>query len=389
MKFFVSGRQETEQILQNSITTLDRVIWFHTASLGEFEQGLPVMEKVKEDYPDHKILVTFFSPSGYEVKKNSQVADVTCYLPMDNKRKVNRFLELSRPELAIFVKYEIWPNYLRELENRQIPAILISGIFRERQIYFKPWGSFMRKALKRFRHLFVQDERSVELLKSIAITNAEVSGDTRFDRVAAILERENRLEFMDAFKGDATCVVAGSTWPEDEEIMMDFVNQNASQKLKFVLAPHNIKTAGISKLREKIKVPFVLYSGMSDAGLKEAQVLILDTIGVLTRVYSYADIAYVGGGMGTTGLHNTLEPSVFGVPVIIGKNYEGFLEAEELVRLGGVHSVKSKSEFEEILRQFLTDKNFTEKVGALNTSYIEKKKGAMIQIACFIRKIVK
>ncbi|SDM87512.1 3-deoxy-D-manno-octulosonic acid transferase [Kriegella aquimaris] len=386
IKLFINGRKETFPNLKNNFTKDDQVIWMHVASLGEFEQGLPILKKIRKEYPSYKTLVTFFSPSGYEVKKNTADADVVVYLPMDTIQNARKFVSLVNPKLVIFVKYEIWPNYLKELKKRQIPTLLISAIFRERQIYFKGYGNFMRSALRVFDHFFVQDERSQELLKSIQITNVSVSGDTRLDRVSEILDRDNTLLFMEKFKKDRLCFVAGSTWPEDEAILIDYIN-NSPKNFKYVLAPHTLKTDKILGLTGAISKKKVLYSKMDENTLGEYDVLIVDTIGLLTKIYSYADIAYVGGAF-ATGLHNTLEPAVFGVPVIIGPQYKGFKEAEELVAQKGILTVTDQWTFGELLKKLLDDVEYRKKTGAINAKYIAKNKGASIQIMSYIRNIL-
>ena len=386
IKLFINGRKETFPTLKNNFTKDDQVIWMHVASLGEFEQGLPILKKIRKEYPSYKTLVTFFSPSGYEVKKNTADADVVVYLPMDTIQNARKFVSLVNPKLVLFVKYEIWPNYLKELKKRQIPTLLISAIFRERQIYFKGYGNFMRSALRVFDHFFVQDERSQELLKSIQITNVSVSGDTRLDRVSEILDRDNTLLFMEKFKKDRLCFVAGSTWPEDEAILIDYIN-NSPKNFKYVLAPHTLKTDKILGLTGAISKKKVLYSKMDENTLGEYDVLIVDTIGLLTKIYSYADIAYVGGAF-ATGLHNTLEPAVFGVPVIIGPQYKGFKEAEELVAQKGILTVTDQWTFGELLKKLLDDVEYRKKTGAINAKYIAKNKGASIQIMSYIRNIL-
>jgi len=372
-------------ILKKAIQDNDQTIWVHVASLGEFEQGLPVIEKLKVEYPSHKILITFFSPSGYEVKKNTSAADVVTYLPIDSRKKATAFLDATHPSLAIFVKYEIWPNYLKELNKRKIPTILISAIFNKKQVYFKSYGSFMRKALMGFSHYFVQNEASKNLLSSIGITNSTICGDTRLDRVSEILDRDNQLDFMEAFKQNTKCFVAGSTWPEDEKIIIDFIN-NSSPELKFVLAPHKIRMDKILNLQVAISKKTALYSQRESSDLSQQQVLIIDHIGVLTKIYSYADIAYVGGGF-ATGLHNTLEPAVFGIPVIIGPNYEGFQEAEELVALKGLIPVTHQQNFNQVMNRFCNDSKFVNETGKINADYIAKNKGASIQIIRYIRTL--
>ncbi len=386
MKLFVDGRKETFGLLEKAITKEDSVIWLHAASLGEFEQGLPIIEKLKIEYPSHKIVVTFFSPSGYEVKKNTAIAHVVTYLPFDTKQNVERFISAVNPKLAIFVKYEIWPNYLRELKRKQIPTILVSAIFKKNQIYFKGYGGFMRKSLSAFTHLFVQDEVSKRLLETIQIKNVTISGDTRFDRVSEIVDRDNRLSFMSDFKKDSLCLVAGSTWPEDEAILVDYINKT-QKKSKFVLAPHTIKTDKILGLERAISKRTVRFSKIDEKNIGECEVLIIDNIGMLTKIYSYADIAYVGGGF-ATGLHNTLEPAVFGVPVIIGPNYDGFKEVEELVAQKGILPIADISGFNELMKKLLQDAELLKRTGVINKAYISKNKGASTQIIDYIRTLL-
>ncbi|MEL6303597.1 MAG: glycosyltransferase N-terminal domain-containing protein [Bacteroidota bacterium] len=362
------------------------VIWMHVASLGEYEQGLPVLEKLKIEYPDYSFLLTFFSPSGYEVKKNNAPVDLVCYLPLDTIGNANRFLQLAKPKLAIFIKYEIWPNYLHALKKHEIPTLMVSGMFYEKQIFFKPWGGFMRKRLQTFHHFFVQNESSKKLLNQIELTSVTVNGDTRFDRVAAILDSDNRLDFMDTFKQDALCIVAGSTWPEDMAVLLPFVNQYEGDA-KWVIAPHTIKPEAIEKLRAQIKKPTVTYSELGNNDISKADVFIVDTIGLLTKIYSYADIAYVGGGF-ATGLHNTLEPAVFGIPVIIGPQYKGFNEAETLVQAKGVLSIASKKELEEVLFELLKNADSRKKTGEINARLIQSSQGATDEVVRYVKTIL-
>ncbi len=372
--------------LQKNISEGDSMIWIHTASLGEFEQGLPIIEQLKQNYPEYRILVTFFSPSGYEVKKNTAAADLVTYLPMDTKKNAIEFLDLVNPKLVIFVKYEIWPNYLRALSQRNIPTLLISALFKENQIYFKSYGGFMRKALHNFTHIFVQDTKSIELLSKINIKNTAISGDTRFDRVIEILERDNNLAFMENFKNGAKTLVAGSTWPDDEEVLVPYINTGESS-LKFVLAPHNIKPEHINKLKSSINKKTILYSELENKDLSAYEVLIIDTIGLLTKIYSYAEISYVGGGF-ATGLHNTLEPAVYGIPVIIGPSFKGFKEAEDLVNKGGVLVVKSPAEFFTLVNDLLKDEEHLKRTGDINSTYVSENKGASIQIMAYVRTLI-
>ncbi len=386
IKLFVQGRKEAFSTLKNKIQKNDKVIWVHAASLGEFEQGLPVIEKLKSTYPSHKILITFFSPSGYEVKKNNEIADAVVYLPMDTRKSAKRFLAAVNPSLAIFVKYEIWPNYLKVLKEKQVPTLLISAIFRKEQVFFKWYGGIMRKSLKAFTHFFVQDKSSVALLESIKLNNVTLSGDTRFDRVSEILESDNNLTFMEQFKANETCLVAGSTWPEDEEIIVKYINESP-KPLKVVIAPHNINADHIQSLKKSILKRAVLYSEAENDAISANEVIIVDTIGLLTKIYSYADIAYVGGAF-ATGLHNTLEPAVFGIPIIIGPDYKGFNEAENLVDRAGILVTKSYDEFTSVLDELLGNQELLKKTGQINGNYVRENKGASVQIIAHIRTLL-
>ncbi|WP_421808032.1 3-deoxy-D-manno-octulosonic acid transferase [Flagellimonas sp.] len=386
IKLFVRGRKQTFSILEDKLASTDKTIWMHVASLGEFEQGLPILERLRAQYPNHKLVLSFFSPSGYEVKKNTTAADVVVYLPMDSLSNAKRFLKLVQPELAIFVKYEVWPNYLHQLKKSKTPTILISAIFSKRQIYFKPYGGFMRKSLQKFNAYFVQDDDSKKLLDSISISKVHVGGDTRLDRVSKILERNNRLDFMDRFKNNQLCLVAGSTWPEDESILIDYINRT-EERLKFVIAPHQIKPAHVAKITAALQKPSICYSALGDQNLKEIDVMIIDTIGLLTKIYSYANIAYVGGGF-ATGLHNTMEPAVFGVPIIIGPQFEGFKEAEDLVREGGIVPVSSKDSFSNLMNDLFTHPTTLQSKGKINSDYINSNKGASDLIMKYISKVL-
>ena len=375
LKLFVNGRKHTFKILKNQISKKDKVIWFHCASLGEYEQGVPVMEQLKEDYPGYKLLVTFFSPSGYEAKKNSKLPDVVCYLPLDTVGNAKKFVQLVQPELAVFVKYEFWPNYLSELKKQNIPTIFISAVFRKNQAFFKWYGGFMRKALGNADYFFVQDMESEDLIKGLGFANVSISGDTRFDRVSHQIEMNNTVNFIEEFINDRTCIVLGSTWPEDEEIFVEYIN-TASNDICFIIAPHEIKEQKTSSLVKKLSAKTVLYSDKEGKDLKKYQVFVMDTIGYLSRVYSYADIAYVGGAMGTSGLHNILEPATFGIPIIIGQNFENFREAIQLQKLAGLFSISSADEFAEITTKLVTDKNFREKTGMIAGHFINSNTGA-------------
>ncbi|WP_420321512.1 3-deoxy-D-manno-octulosonic acid transferase [Flagellimonas sp.] len=371
---FVKGRKQTRVVLSTNPLAGEKVIWMHVASLGEYEQGLPILEKIRENHPYYKIVLTFFSPSGYEVKKNSTPADLVLYLPMDTHFNAKKFLNTLKPKLAIFIKYEIWPNYLHELKRREIPTLLVSAIFSKRQVFLKWYGGFMRKSLSAFEHFFVQNETSKELLKSIGHENVSICGDTRFDRVSKIMEQDNRLDFMEKFKNGGLCFVAGSTWPEDEEILVEFID-TTDFPIKFVIAPHNIKSVHIDKLKNSINKKVIQFSEMGNTTLSHFDVLIVDTIGLLTKIYSYADVSYVGGAF-ATGLHNTLEPATFGIPIIIGPKYEGFKEAEDLVDKKGIQVVTNAQEFKNLMHRFMSNIDFRTKTGAINAAYVNQNKGA-------------
>ncbi|MEL6811591.1 MAG: glycosyltransferase N-terminal domain-containing protein [Bacteroidota bacterium] len=375
LKLFVQGRKDSFSLLQKAVSSDDRTIWFHCASLGEYEQGVPIIEEVRKMFPNHKIVLTFFSPSGFEVKKDSAIADVVVYLPFDTQGNARRFLELVHPALAIFVKYEFWPNYLFELNTRNIPTLLISGLFRKKQIFFKPYGGFMRKALRTFDHFFVQDQMSKSLLEELKLENCTISGDTRFDRVSHQIEMDNSLDFMEAFKGNALCIVCGSTWPEDEALLLEHIN-SSEVHIKYVIAPHKIDSDKIESFRSKLTKTSILFSEKGSEDLPEAGVLIVDTIGYLTRIYSYADIAYVGGAAGTTGLHNILEPATFGVPIIIGENFNDFPEAKRLQQLAGLFSVGTPEEYTALTQKLCSDKNFRSKTGMISGHFVNSNTGA-------------
>lgn len=385
MKQFIEGRRESFSILENKIEKKDKVIWFHMASLGEYEQGVPILNLARKLFPGHKIVISFFSPSGYEQKKNTPLADAVVYLPLDTIDNAEKFINLVHPELAIFIKYEFWPNYLKELNKRNIRTLLISGGFRHDQLFFKSYGSWMRKSLESFEHFFVQNKDSEKLLNSIGFNNVTVSGDTRFDRVAAQLEQNNKLDFLEDFLGDKLCIVAGSTWPEDEELLVEFINKEKSNT-KFIIAPHQIKREAVAALSNKINKKVILFSQKDNKQLSDYQVLIVDTIGLLTRIYNYADIAYIGGASGKTGLHNILEAATFGVPVITGKNIKGFPEAIQLRKLAGLFTVENSADLEACMGKLIMDKSFREKTGMIAGHFISKNVGATGIIENYLRE---
>ena len=379
IKLFVEGRKSVFKILSDKIKYYDKTIWFHAASLGEYEQGLPVMERMKSRFPNHLIVLTFFSPSGYEVRKNNTIADVTVYLPLDTQSNVEQFMKIVRPDMAFFIKYEYWPNYLNALQIREIPTYLISGIFREKQVFFKWYGGFYRKALDAFEHFFVQNSSSKELLLKLGKTNVTVSGDTRFDRVFSILNQNNQLDFIDNFKNNNLTVVVGSSWPKDEMLLVNYIN--SSNNVKFIIAPHNINKDQIADLKNQISKKTILFSSINfndlDASkLAENDVLIIDTIGILTKIYSYADIAYVGGGFGNPGVHNILEPATFGVPIIIGPNYSHFAEATALVKMNGCISITNQEELNETFDKLIQNSDVRLEKGHICSTFVEMNKNA-------------
>lgn len=375
LKLSVSGRAQVFHTLDNYLEKGRSTIWIHAASLGEYEQGVPVMESLQKAYPDHQMVITFFSPSGYEVKKENTFAKATTYLPLDTPSNARKFIDRVAPEMVFFIKYEFWPNYLTELKRQNIRTFLISGVFRENQPFFKFYGKWMIKCLDTFEQFFLQDDASARALKSLGFSNYIVNGDTRFDRVSQQIAIDNRLPFLETFKESKVCLVCGSTWPEDEQVLLPFIN-NPTIKAKIIIAPHEINEHKIRRLVAAIKVPVVRYSSYTDETLKKAQVLIIDTIGILAKVYSYADIAYVGGAMGTTGLHNVLEPATFGTPLIIGATYDKFPEAKKLRQLAGLYAVSSAEEFTTIAKKLIVDQKFRAQTGMIAGHFIQSNTGA-------------
>ena len=385
INLFVEGRNETFKKLEASISPNDQVIWVHCASLGEFEQGRPVIEKLKEKHPSKKIVITFFSPSGYEIRKNYELATVVCYLPLDTPSNVSKFLKIVHPEIAIIIKYEFWPNLLKGLKDHKIKTILVSGIFRKNQSFFKWYGGYMRKALKAFDFFFVQDSTSKNLLNSIQFTNVEISGDTRFDRVFKITQQNNELDFIAEFKNNKHTLVAGSTWKEDETLLIEYINKKATENEKFIIAPHNMNAEDISKLKTSIQKKTVMFSEKEGKDLTDFQVFIVDTIGVLTKIYSYANVAYVGGGYTKTGVHNVLEPATFGVPIIIGPNYYKFKEAIELVAAKACFVVDDSQKLSVLLESFCKNEKLRLESGENARNYVKNNIGATHKILNYLK----
>jgi 3-deoxy-D-manno-octulosonic-acid transferase len=386
MRLFVAGRKKVFSILEDKLDRGTPAIWFHAASLGEYEQGVPVMEEVKKRYPGHQLVLTFFSPSGYEIKKNNALAKAATYLPLDTPSNVRRFLDMVNPEMVFFIKYEFWPNYLMQLKHRNIRTFLLSGVFREGQSFFKWYGKWMTPSLTAFEYFFLQNQASSNVLSKLGFKNQEVCGDTRFDRVSHQIEMNNSLDFVQEFKNNALCVVCGSTWPEDENVLIPFIHDHKGAA-QFIIAPHEIKLDKISVLKEKLKnIKAVLFSEREGKDLKAYDVLILDTIGLLAKVYSYADIAYIGGAMGTTGLHNILEPATFGIPILTGAHLDKFPEAIRLRQLAGLYTIKDAQELNEILSKLLSDKKFRTQTGMIAGHFVNSNTGATASVMEYLAK---
>lgn len=380
----VEGRNHTFDILKTANITDQKNLWFHCASLGEYEQGLPVFTAIKNKFPNHNLVLTFFSPSGYEIRKSNPITSIVCYLPLDTKSNAKAFIDIVKPELSVFVKYDIWPNYINEIHKNNLKVILISALFRSNQIYFKSYGKIMTNTIKKFSHIFTQNQKSIDLLKKINCSSFSISGDTRFDRVSNQLLTNNTLDFIEAFKDQKLCVVFGSSWKEDAELFIDFINKYPHYK--YIIAPHNISKSECGFLSDHISSKTIFYSNYKKSELKTANCFVIDTIGLLSKIYAYADISYVGGGIGNSGLHNILEPAAFGSPIIIGKNYKNFPEAESLIKMKGVYVVKNKSEFESIILKFTDDKRFRDLTSDITKNYIIDNKGATQHIVDVILK---
>lgn len=377
-RLWVRGRKDIFQKMAAEIHPDAKIVWFHAASLGEFEQGRPVIEAFRVASPQYKILVTFFSPSGYEIRKNYQGADYIFYLPMDTPRNVRRFMAIVRPQIAVFIKYEFWINYLTAMKQAGTKLYLISSIFRPGQIFFRPYGGVFRQALDAFQHIFVQNEESLQLLKRIGRKQASVAGDTRFDRVYAIASQAKSLPVIERFAAGAPVFIAGSTWPPDEELLLTLIHRYPG--VKFIIAPHEIDSDRIDKLCERIKRPVLCYTQLTpESKLEETGVLFIDTIGILSSVYRYARWGYIGGGFGA-GIHNTLEAATFGLPLAFGPRYEKFKEALDLVKLGGATSVTDAASLDQWFSALYENPQKTVTCGEICRKYVLDHKGATQQI---------
>lgn len=369
----MKGHWVVYELLRQQLEKDARYIWFHAASLGEFEQGRPLIEKIRAKYPDYRILLTFFSPSGYEVRKNYRGADIVCYLPFDKPRNVKKFLDLVNPCMAFFIKYEFWNNYLHACRRRQIPVYSVSSIFRENQVFFRWYGRSYSDVLRCVTHFFVQNEVSRELLARKGITNVTVAGDTRFDRVLDICRQAKDLPLVKAFKQDAKVLVAGSSWAPDEDLIIPYFN--AHPEMKLVLAPHVVSEDHLKEIEGKLRRPFVRYSRVTEESAARADCLIIDGYGLLSSIYRYGEMAYVGGGFGV-GIHNVPEAAVYGVPVLIGPNNRKFREAQDLLREGGCMEVTDADTFGRTMDRLLSDGKFLAERGRIAGQYIERNAGA-------------
>ncbi|MFV0247546.1 MAG: 3-deoxy-D-manno-octulosonic acid transferase [Tenacibaculum sp.] len=391
IKLFIEGRKESFKKL-SVISKCDKVFWIHAASLGEFEQGRPVLELLTQYYPNHKIVLTFFSPSGYQITKNYPYATVVCYLPFDTKKNMKRFVNLINPEIALLIKYEFWPNLLQQLQQNKVKTVLVSGIFRKNQIFFKSYGGFMRKKLKVFDYFFVQNQVSKKLLNTINFNNASVSGDTRFDRVFKIVQQSKCISFIETFINNSYTVVAGSTWKEDEALFINYINKYADAEQKFIIVPHLVNIGNIANLKEALSKKTLLFSETEKLNLKltlpDYQVLIIDTVGILTKIYAYATVAYVGGGL-RTGLHNILEPAAYGVPLVFGgRKYSKFKEATDLLKQKGAFSIVSNTDFNHTFTLLKNNENLRGKMGKINKQYIKNNLGASQKIIEYIKNSI-
>ncbi len=381
---WISGRKGLLDRIGHEVDPDIPLTWIHCSSLGEFEQGRPVIEKIHAEFPEKKILLTFYSPSGYEVRKNYEGADHIFYLPLDTKRKAEKFLDLVNIEQAFFVKYEFWFHLLNGLKSRGIPSYLISGTFRKNQVFFRWYGSWYLRILDSFKHLFVQQKSSLDLLSAHGIHHASVSGDTRFDRVYEISRQVKTDKRFHLFCGDSMVIIAGSTWPPDEDIISRYINES-SRPCKWIIAPHEIHEQGIKRLAGEINGRVRLYSEGLNEGLEDTDVIIIDTIGLLSSLYQYANIAYIGGGFGN-GIHNTLEAAAFSKPVVFGPNYSRFQEAKDLKSRNAGFPVSGFGEFMSVINGLLDDSTLLEKTGNSSGEYVKSMLGASKQIVDFALK---
>lgn len=379
---WIQGRKNVWKELEELNFASDKTVWIHSSSAGEFEQAKPVIDALKRTYPSCKIIVSFFSPSGYSIGKAYKQADHITHLPVDTKTNAKRFVEIINPCLAIFVKYDFWYHYLNTVHSKKIPLFLISAVFRKEQSFFRWYGGFYRKMLHFFNAFFVQDKVSCEQLSNYGFKNCFVSGDTRFDRVATIAENFSDIEGIKEFIGESKVLVAGSTWPEDEQLINDAVN--AIHELKLIIAPHEIHEQHIEQIQKQFPNS-ILYSELKD-NYSNQKVLITNNVGMLSRLYKYATITYVGGGFTRDGIHNILEAAVYGKPVLFGPNYKKYREAEELIKKGGAFSVKNSEELKIKIEKLLDDQEAYNSISKASFVYINENKGATGKIINYIQE---
>lgn len=379
---WIKGRNDIFRRLRETIKPGEPLLWFHASSLGEFEQGRPVIESIKKQQPDYKVLLTFFSPSGYELRKNYPYADYVFYLPLDTRKNASTFLEIVKPEKVFFIKYEFWFNYLTELKKHNIPTYIFSALFRPSQIFFKPWGKWYGKALRAYEYIFVQNRESFDILHKYGFNNVGICGDTRLDAVGEIADAAPRLEKMEQFCGNHKAIIAGSTWKEDEDLFIRYINESSSNQ-KFVIAPHEVNKQSIDRITGALTKPFALYSRATSEELKRSNVLIIDGYGYLLSVYRYGLIAYVGGGF-TTGIHSILEPAAFGLPVIFGPDYHKFQEAHDLLTLGAANSISDYDELTFIISEYQTNIDMLATASATALNYVNKNRGASKEIVKYL-----
>lgn len=383
-KAWLQGRRNIFKRIKNEVKTNQKLVWFHCASLGEFEQGRPVIEAFKDKFPEYNVFLTFFSPSGYEARKNYSKADYVYYLPMDSKRNAKKLISLIRPEMVFFVKYEFWYHYLKTLHENNIPVYLISGIFRKGQVFFRNYGGWYKEFLEYFTYLFVQDEQSKALLNKNGFSNVMVSGDTRFDRVLNISSSMEVYDEIETFKNKELLIIGGSTWPKDEELLIHYINHSLDN-IKWIIAPHEVSKSHVDDILYNLTKPAIRYSQTENSDLTEFNVLIIDNIGMLSCLYRYAEIAYIGGGFGK-GIHNILEAAVFSIPVVFGPNYKKFSEAVQLKKINGAFVIHHYREFKSIMDKLIYNRQYRKSCGNIAGSYVTNNIGGTDKIISHISR---
>ena len=379
---WIEGRRDIFKRLSQTIIPGEPLLWFHASSLGEFEQGRPVIEAIRKLKPEYKILLTFFSPSGYEFRKNYEHADYIFYLPLDTRKNAKRFISIVKPEKVFFIKYEFWYHFLTQLKEAGIPTYIFSALFRPSQIFFKPWGKWYLNAIATYEHIFVQNKSSYDLLQKYNFKNVSMSGDTRLDRVSEISDAAPRLEKLEVFCQGQKAIIAGSTWKEDEDLLIPYINKSQVGQ-KFVIAPHEVTPQNLERIVYALQKPFTLYSKASLEDLEKADVLIVDGYGYLVSVYRYGILAYVGGGF-TSGIHSILEPAAFGLPVIFGTDYRKFQEAHDMLSLGAAVCISNYEELEFQMDTFLSNPKILKTASTCAVDYVNQNRGASKEIVKYL-----